>query len=105
VKRVDSQDSKGNAGQHSGDPAEHRHQHRLDQELHEDVAAAGAHGLADADLPRALGDRHQHDVDNADSAQCERHNANAAQEDVHCRPYLPHHLLFLDGVPFLESIF
>src|SRR5712691_4361108 len=35
---------------------------RLDQKLHEDVAAAGADGHAHADLPGALGHAHEHDV-------------------------------------------
>jgi hypothetical protein len=49
-------------------PADERQRHRLDQELHEDVAPARADRLADADLARALGDRHQHDVHDADAA-------------------------------------
>ena len=56
------------AEDHAGDPSEQRDQHRLDEKLDEDVRAPGAYGLADADLPRALGDRHEHDVHDADPA-------------------------------------
>ena len=52
--------------------AEQAQHHRLDQELHQHVAAAGAHRQAEADLPGALGDRHQHDVHDADAAHHER---------------------------------
>ena len=47
---------------------ERREDHRLDQELAQDVAAAGAQGLADPDLADALGDRDQHDVHDHDPA-------------------------------------
>ena len=42
--------------------------HRLDQELAEDVIGAGAHGHPQADLPRPLGHRDQHDVHDAHAA-------------------------------------
>src|SRR5262249_45540603 len=38
----------------------------LDEELLEDQLLGGAEGFADADLARALGDRHQHNVHDAD---------------------------------------
>ena len=38
----------------------------------------GAERLADADLARALGDRHQHDVHDADAADEQRHRGDAA---------------------------
>src|SRR5581483_2318238 len=44
-------------GNHAGHPAEERHQHGFNQELDQDVAAAGTHRLADADLARAFSDR------------------------------------------------
>ena len=44
------------AEQHAGETADQRHQHGLGEELGEDVAAARADGLADADLARALCD-------------------------------------------------
>src|SRR5690349_22645120 len=50
------------SGDDPEDPAEHAQQHRLDEELHQDVAPARADRLADADLARPLGDAHEHDV-------------------------------------------
>ena len=51
----------------------------LDQELQENVAPLGAHGLADADLARALGDGYEHDVHDADAAYEQRDAGDAAQ--------------------------
>src|ERR1035441_6928535 len=47
---------------HAGESAEDRYEHCLGQELGEDVRAPGADRLADADLAGALGDGHEHDV-------------------------------------------
>src|SRR5207249_9020025 len=44
------------ADQDSKGPAQSREEHRLDQELHQDVAPPGADRLADADLAGAFGD-------------------------------------------------
>ena len=44
--------------------------------LHEDVAAGGADGFPDADFVGALGDRDQHNVHNADTADDERNTSN-----------------------------
>ena len=52
--------------------ADRRQEHRLDQELPEDLAAARAERLADADLARALGDRDHHDRHDADAADHQR---------------------------------
>ena len=43
--------------------------------------ALRADRLADADLARALGDRHQHDVHDADAANHQANSANAAQQE------------------------
>src|SRR6185503_3429783 len=66
-------------------PPEHGEDHRLHQELAQDVAAARAQGLAHADLADAFGDRHQHDVhdhdaahDEADARDHDRHHVDAA---------------------------
>ena len=50
------------------DAAQHRKHDRLDQELGQHLALERADGQADADLARALGDRDQHDVHDADAA-------------------------------------
>src|SRR3546814_191782 len=55
---VCSSDLPAQAGQHDG----------LDQELHQHFARDRADGEADADLPRALRYRNQHDVHDADAA-------------------------------------
>ncbi len=54
--------------QHADQTADQAHQHGLGQELLQHVALARAHRHADADLARALGHRHQHDVHHADAA-------------------------------------
>ena len=72
-------------GQADGDadqPAEQRQGQRLDEELGEDVDAAGADGLADADLAGPLADRDQHDVHDPDAAHDERDRGDARQEHV-----------------------
>ncbi len=56
--------SDADAGQSSGG-GEH---HGFDEELPDDVLAAGADGFADTDLAGALGDADQHDVHHADAA-------------------------------------
>ena len=63
-----------------------------------------ANRLAQPDLAGALGHRNQHDVDDTHRAQRQRHNAHAAQEDIHRREYLAHQLVALDGVPLFEGI-
>ena len=57
--------------------AEEREGQGLDEELGEDVAAARADGLADADLARPLADRDQHDVHDPDAADDERDRGDA----------------------------
>ena len=46
--------------------------------------ALGADGPADADLPGALGDRHQHDVHDADAAHQQGDGGDAAQHQAAC---------------------
>ena len=54
---------------------------RLDQELPADHRRPGAERLAQADLPGPLGDRHQHDVHDADAADQQRERRDARQQD------------------------
>ena len=55
-------------------------QHRLDQELPQDVAAAGTDGHADADLAGPLGDRDEHDVHDAHAADQQRDAGDRGQQ-------------------------
>src|ERR1700730_238655 len=48
--------------------AQAREEHRLDQELQQDVLTTGADRLADADLASPLGDGDEHDVHDSDAA-------------------------------------
>ena len=52
----------------------------LDQELHQHVASARAERHAQPDLARPLGDRHQHDVHDADAAHHERDGGDAGEQ-------------------------
>src|SRR5581483_3860315 len=65
---------------HAEGAADEGQEDGLDQELGEDVAALGAEGLADADLPRPLGHGHQHDVHDADAADEEGDGGHRRQE-------------------------
>ena len=60
--------------------AEQRQGHRLDQELRQDVAPAGADRHAQADLARPLGHRDQHDVHDADAADDQRDRGDRRQQ-------------------------
>ena len=62
---------------HAAEQAEHD---RLDQELQQDVRASGAERFANADLARPLGDRHEHDVHDADAADEQRHRRDAGEQ-------------------------
>ena len=67
----------------SGDadrPAEQAERDRFDQELKEDVPPRRAERLADADLARALGDRDEHDVHDADAADEQRHRRDSGEQ-------------------------
>jgi hypothetical protein len=63
------------------DAAEHAEQRGFGQELHQNIPAPRANRFAQADFARALGDRDQHDVHNADAAHQQRDGGDAAQED------------------------
>ncbi len=58
----------GKADADTDGPAKNAHHDALHQELGQHIAAPGADGHANADLPGALGDRDQHDVHDADAA-------------------------------------
>ena len=65
---------------HTAKAGNHR---RFDEELPNDVALARADRHADADLPRTLSNRYQHDIHNADAANQKRDPGNAAAEQRH----------------------
>ena len=77
-KRVGPADAEHDAD----DAADHAQGHRLDQELKQDVAAAGADRHADADLARPLGDADEHDVHDADAADEQRDAGDATPADM-----------------------
>ena len=62
------------------DAAEGGQHHRLDQELQQDVALQRADREPDADLARALGDRDQHDVHDADAAHQQADAGDGAEQ-------------------------
>ena len=68
--------------------AEDGQRDRLDQELRQDVAAARADRLADADLARPLADRHEHDVHDPDAADDERDRGDAARAAATAAPVI-----------------
>ncbi len=67
---VYNRDENGDAGPqgHSEQAADQRQQHGFRKELDNDVRFASPQRPADTDLPRALTDRCQHDIHNADPA-------------------------------------
>src|SRR5206468_9543347 len=64
----------------ASDQAEH---HRLDQELPQHIPSSSADGEPQADLARAFGDGHQHDVHDADASHEQRHRRNRRQQRFH----------------------
>ena len=69
--------------------AEHAQRDGLDQELQRDVGAARAERLPQADLARALGHRHQHDVHDADAADDQRDGGGGAEQPAQASPAPP----------------
>ena len=66
------------------DGSAHQAQHHgLDEELPQDVVAAGADGHPQADFPRPLGDRHEHDVHDAHAADDQRNAGHGQEQDGH----------------------
>ena len=59
--------------------------HCFDDELHGDIAALGTQGAADADFPRALGHRNQHDIHDADPPHDQRNGGDYGDEVLHRR--------------------
>ena len=77
--RIDAPRPKQDA-QRAAEQAQHD---RLDEELPQDVMASGADGHAQADLPRPLGDRDQHDVHDAHAADDQRDQRHDQQQGAH----------------------
>ncbi len=79
-------------------------QQALKEELHQNAAVGCAQRFAQADLARALGDRDEHDVDDADCAEGKRDDSDAAEEDVHRGEDHADGALRFDGVPLFECV-
>src|SRR5690606_1671690 len=82
----------GQAEKHAPQPPEKRKDHGLHEELQQDLAGGGADGHPDADLPGPFGNRDQHDVHDADTADQEADGRNRAQERRHRARDLLHRL-------------
>ena len=77
-------DLRGAQPEHDADDAADRAQRdRFDQELQEDVASMRADGHAHADLARAFGHAHEHDVHDADAPDDERNAGDRAEQAGH----------------------
>src|ERR1700732_3966538 len=74
----------GDPQQHSERATHHRQRHRLNQELQQNVSAAGAQRLSYTDFAGALGYGYQHDVHNDDPAHNQRDTGNADRGDKEC---------------------
>src|SRR5258708_17268111 len=68
------------AQRNSHQPAQRRHNPRLDQELRQHILLARADGKPDADLARAFGDRDQHDVHDSDAADDQADGRDRGEE-------------------------
>src|ERR1051326_8597580 len=60
--------------------ADRRNRGRLGQKLTQDVGPSRSQGFPQADLSRALRDRHEHDVHDHDAADYERHDDDAGDD-------------------------
>src|SRR5690606_31290268 len=65
---------------HARGAADKTDQHRLDEELPHDVAAAGTDGHTDADLLGAFGDADQHDVHHPDATHYQRDHGDGGNQ-------------------------
>ena len=63
----------------------------------------GAERFAKSDLAGAFGDRHEHDVDDADGAERQRNDTDHAEKPIHAVEELVDALVVLDGVPVFEG--
>ena len=90
---------------HPDAAAHQRKKGAFQEKLQQNAAIGGAQGLAQTDLARALADRNQHDVDDADGAEGQRNQPDAAEEHVHGIENFAHGFGVLDGVPILEGVF
>ena len=54
--------------------------HGLDEELLENIGVGRADGFTQADLARALDDRYEHDIHDADAADDERNRRDCGEE-------------------------
>src|SRR5881275_2578871 len=64
----------------------------------------GAHRFSKSNFLGTVGDRNQHDVDDADGAQGKRHEPHASQESVHGIEDFANPVDSADGIPLVEGI-
>ena len=83
---------------HADDAGDEGQGEAFEEELREDVAAAGAEGFEEADFAGALGDGDEHDVHDADAADAEGHGSDDAEQDLKSGAELGELFGVLDGV-------
>ena len=105
VKKWSSRPHESAGEDNANESADAGEEDALPEELGEDGALGCADGFEDADFAGALGDRDEHDVDDADGAEAQGDDADAAEKDVHGVEDGADHVLFLDGVPLFKGVF
>ena len=81
MQRLTHEIRAGDSEQHARRAADQAEHDGLAQELELDGFFGRPHGHADADLPRALRDRNQHHVHDADSAHEQRNRRDRDEKD------------------------
>jgi len=77
---------------------------RFGDELEQDILASGTHGHSQTYLARSLGDRNQHDVHNADSADNQRYTGDGCQQHGHRAFRFCPCLKILGDIAYIEII-
>src|SRR5512138_2834269 len=86
VREGDPEYERGQPPQaHPEQPAKTGQHYCLGEKLNDYIGLPGPHGLANADFPRPLRDRHQHDVHHADASHQEADRTEANHDDRHRR--------------------
>src|ERR1019366_1319716 len=73
------------------------------KKLSQDGAMRSPERFAQSDLTGAFGDRHKHDVNDADRTERQRNYTNYTEEPIHAVEDLGDALVVLDGVPVFEG--
>src|SRR4051812_23703615 len=72
--------------------------------MKKDAALGRAQRLAQPDLMGPFADRHQHNIDNSNRAQSQRHHSHRSQKHIHDVENGPHHFRFPDRVPLFKRV-